>query len=81
MSASAAHDWTMAGPWPNYTVTKNSAALLLQQIAKDVKPTDMQVVSFHPGLFYTELGQRMGFQEDTVPWDDSKWMPPGVSNF
>ncbi|KPM46349.1 hypothetical protein AK830_g188 [Neonectria ditissima] len=71
VSTNAAHDFATAGSWPNYSATKNSATLLLQQAAKDIAATDMQVISFNPGLHYTDFVSS-AFEKDAAPWDDIK---------
>jgi NAD(P)-dependent dehydrogenase (short-subunit alcohol dehydrogenase family) len=66
--------WTTMGPErPTYGLTKNASTLLLQQIAKDTKPNDMQVVSFHPGGVLTESAKRVGGEElKKLIFDDGK---------
>jgi len=57
---------------PTYGATKNAAALLVQQIAKDTNPDgDMQAVSFHPGAFMTDMVRNNGVPEDLYDWDDA----------
>jgi len=53
-------------------LTKNSGALLLQQIAKDTKVEDMQIVNFHPGSILTQSARSKGFTEDNWAWDHGK---------
>lgn len=56
--------WTYMGPErPTYGLTKNSGILLLQQIAKDTSPSDMQVVSFHPGGVLSDSSRKLGATE------------------
>lgn len=58
---------------PTYGLTKNSSTLLLQQIAKDTKPEDMQVVSFHPGGVLSESARKLGVTEDSgIRFDHGK---------
>ena len=59
---------------PGYGLTKNSGTLLVQQIAKDVKSEEMQIVSFHPGGVFTEAAKNAGYTADMFPdlWDHSK---------
>lgn len=59
----------MAALFPAYCLTKNAGTTLLQQIAKDVAPERMQVVSFHPGTLYGEGWKKAGVGRDTMPWD------------
>jgi hypothetical protein len=58
-------------------MTKNASTLLLQQIAKDTMPDDMQIISFHPGAISTEeVTRRMGSDASmNVQFDD------GTSNY
>ncbi|KAH8672469.1 putative short-chain dehydrogenase [Ilyonectria robusta] len=80
LSSGAAHDYAAAAPWPNYMATKNSATMLIQQIARNTKPTDMQVVSYHPGVHHTELvkGAAGDTGADTeLPWDFDDIRLPG----
>ncbi|EGU75165.1 hypothetical protein FOXB_14326 [Fusarium oxysporum f. sp. conglutinans Fo5176] len=74
ISTCAAYMWTTMGPErPTYGLTKNASTLLLQQIAKDTKPNDMQVVSFHPGGVLTESAKRVGGKElKKLVFDDAK---------
>ncbi|KAF6525813.1 hypothetical protein HZS61_011608 [Fusarium oxysporum f. sp. conglutinans] len=74
ISTCAAYMWTTMGPErPTYGLTKNASTLLLQQIAKDTKPNDMQVVSFHPGGVLTESAKRVGGKElKKLVFDDGK---------
>ena len=73
---------TMAPERPSYAMTKNSSTLLVQQIAKDTNPKDMQIISFHPGAVSTEeVARRMGSEETlSVPFDDGTSNSPTVYN-
>lgn len=64
--------WDAEGARPSYGLTKNSGTLLVQQIAKDVKPESMQIISFHPGEVFTEAARKQGFSEDIIEWYDGK---------
>lgn len=44
--------------------------MLLQRIAKDVSPQDLQILSYHPGGVFTELGEQAGFKRDDPRWDE-----------
>ncbi|KAH7020226.1 hypothetical protein EDB80DRAFT_677158 [Ilyonectria destructans] len=80
LSSGAAHDYAAAAPWPNYMATKNSGTMVIQQIARNTKPTDMQVVSYHPGVHHTELvkGAAGDTGADTeLPWDFDDIRLPG----
>ncbi|KAK1831541.1 NAD(P)-binding protein [Podospora conica] len=54
---------------PAYGLTKNAGTLLLQQIAMDTDPRDMQIVSFHPGGIFTEMASKT-VSQDLYDWDD-----------
>lgn len=61
----------MAPERPSYGLTKNAATLLIQQIAKDTKVNDMQMISFHPGGVLTDMVRQSGVREDMgIPFDD-----------
>ncbi|KAK4233516.1 hypothetical protein C8A03DRAFT_47961 [Achaetomium macrosporum] len=71
VSTSAIHLFeTDAKPMPTYALTKNSGTLLIQQIANDTDPGDMQIVSFHPGSVLSEAARSVGFVESSFDWDD-----------
>lgn len=73
VSSCAGYMWnTMAPERPSYAMTKNASTLLIQQIAKDTIPDDMQIISFHPGAIATEeVTRRMGSDASmNVPFDD-----------
>lgn len=44
----------------------------MQQIAKDVKPEKLQVISFQLGEVLTESAKRHGYIKDTIEWYDGK---------
>lgn len=61
---------TMAPERPTYGLTKNVSTLLLQQIAKDTRVEDMQIVSFHPGGVLTDMARKAGYDENSgIPFD------------
>ncbi|KAF3065801.1 short-chain dehydrogenase [Daldinia childiae] len=64
-------DWNNIVPEiPGYGLTKSAGTLLIQQIAKDTSPKDMQVLSFHPGSILTETVRRvMGNISDSFDFD------------
>ncbi|KAH7139784.1 hypothetical protein B0J13DRAFT_676959 [Dactylonectria estremocensis] len=76
LSSAASHDTVASAPWPNYMATKSSANVVFQQISRNVEATDMQIVSFHPGVHYTELVKKAtgkgGKDKVILPWDDIK---------
>lgn len=55
---------------PTYSLTKNSGTLLVQQIAKDTRSDDMQIISFHPGAILSESARKVGYEESSLDWDD-----------
>lgn len=72
LSSIAGYMWqSMAPERPSYGMTKNSATLLVQQIAKDTDVKEMQIVSFHPGGVLTDMARKSGASEDMgIPFDD-----------
>ncbi|KAK9243137.1 hypothetical protein V1506DRAFT_405714 [Lipomyces tetrasporus] len=62
VSTQAIHMTAHSGvaPRPAYTLTKMAGTLLFQLIAQNVPPEKMQVISFHPGLIYTDGWKSMG---------------------
>lgn len=74
VSTIAAYMWsTMAPDRPTYGLTKNAGTLLLQQIAKDTSPDEMQVVSYHPGGIFTEAAYASGLSENgTIKWENGE---------
>ncbi|KAM4061066.1 short chain dehydrogenase [Hirsutella rhossiliensis] len=74
VSTKAIYDYSsdgLANLIPLYSASKSAAAMLLQMLAKDVDPDEMQVVSFHPGGVFTEAVSSYGFYEDDFDWDDA----------
>lgn len=64
----------MAPERPSYGLTKSSATLLVQQIAKDTKVQDMQIVSFHPGGVLTDMARNAGYDENSgIPFDHGRF--------
>ncbi|KAK4233217.1 hypothetical protein C8A03DRAFT_48167 [Achaetomium macrosporum] len=55
---------------PTYALTKNSGTLLVQLIANDTDPSDLQIVSFNPGSILSESARNVGFDESSFDWDD-----------
>ncbi|KAH7368583.1 hypothetical protein B0T11DRAFT_316717 [Plectosphaerella cucumerina] len=71
VSTIAAYMWTTMGPdRPTYGLTKNAGTALMQQIAKDTSPDDLQIVSFHPGGVLTEAARREGYADSGFNFDD-----------
>lgn len=44
--------------------------MLLQRIAKDVPPEELQIVSYHPGGVFTELAEQAGFSQNDPRLDE-----------
>jgi hypothetical protein len=57
ISSTVIHDFLATAGMPNYSLTKNSSTLAIQQIAKDIDSEEVQIVSFHPGAIYTSAAQ------------------------
>ncbi|KAF4954076.1 hypothetical protein FSARC_12243 [Fusarium sarcochroum] len=70
ISTSAIHDFAAASYAPSYSLTKNSAALLLQLLARERPASEMQIVSVHPGAILTPGAENLGANESTLDWDD-----------
>lgn len=60
----------IASKVPAYGLTKNSGTLLIQQIAAELDPDKVQVVSFHPGVIYAGGWEDAGVPDDILPFDD-----------
>jgi hypothetical protein len=52
-------------------LTKNSGTLLLQQLASEKNPSDLQIISFHPGAILSPAAKEQGLDETSLNWDDS----------
>ncbi|KAH6627507.1 hypothetical protein F5144DRAFT_593710 [Chaetomium tenue] len=81
VSTSSIHNFiTDRNGHPIYGLTKNSGSLLMQLIADDADPKDMQVINFHPGGVLTPAARTVGFSEDHMDWDDGEFtnVVPGV---
>ncbi|GFF60276.1 uncharacterized oxidoreductase C521.03 [Aspergillus udagawae] len=70
LASLAIHESKLTGQYPSYGATKSAGTMLVQQIAKDVPPEELQIVSYHPGGVFTELAERAGFKKDDPQWDD-----------
>ncbi|KAL0933802.1 short chain dehydrogenase [Colletotrichum truncatum] len=69
LSSMSIHDTKLTGNQPSYGASKSAGTMLLQRIAKDVLPDDLQILSYHPGGVYTELMEKAGASRDAYPWD------------
>ncbi|KAI1014384.1 hypothetical protein LB504_012147 [Fusarium proliferatum] len=58
-------------PIPLYSITKSAGTMMMQHIAMTVPSSEMQVISFEPGLHYTESFERFT-DENSFKWDDIK---------
>lgn len=70
LSSLAIHNIQLTGNQPSYGASKSAGTMLLQRIAKDVPPEDLQIVSFHPGGVFTELAEQVGMSRDDPRWDE-----------
>lgn len=70
LSSLAIHDTQLTGNQPSYGASKSAGTMLLQRIAKDVPPEELQVVSYHPGGVFTELAEQAGFSRDDPRLDE-----------
>ncbi|GIJ99558.1 hypothetical protein Aspvir_001692 [Aspergillus viridinutans] len=70
LASLAIHESKLTGQYPSYAATKSAGTMLVQQIAKDVPPEELQIVSYHPGGVFTELAELAGFKKDDPRWDD-----------
>ncbi|KAI1326297.1 NAD(P)-binding protein [Xylariaceae sp. FL0255] len=71
VATAASHDFNLAANHLGYPLTKHTAQLALQLIARDVKADDMQIISFHPGAVLGESAKGKGHTEGSLPWDDA----------
>ena len=74
VSTAAIHDFKLA-PIPNDSLVKGSQTLMVQLIADEVDPNELQVVSFHPGTIFSETAEKAGLSRDSFPWDNGKQTP------
>jgi NAD(P)-dependent dehydrogenase (short-subunit alcohol dehydrogenase family) len=58
---------------PAYSLTKAMGTYTAQLLAKTIKPEQMQIISFHPGLIYGAGWVEMGITKDALPFDDGKF--------
>ncbi|KAH8663748.1 putative short-chain dehydrogenase [Ilyonectria robusta] len=70
LTSIAIHENKMTGAYPNYSASKSAGTMLMQQVAKDVNPDELQIISFHPGGIFTELAEQSGFKKEEAQWDD-----------
>lgn len=60
----------LAGKVAAYGLTKNSGALLIQQIAAQADPEKLQVINYHPGVIYAGGWEEAGVPNTILPFDD-----------
>ncbi|KAI7778405.1 hypothetical protein LA080_002175 [Diaporthe eres] len=53
-----------------YGLTKNSGALLIQQLAAQSDPEKLQVINYHPGVIYARGWEEAGVPNTILPFDD-----------
>ncbi|OIW25433.1 NAD(P)-binding protein [Coniochaeta ligniaria NRRL 30616] len=70
VSTQCIHDWTSAPQLPIYSITKSSFTAVMSMIARDTPAAKMQILSFHPGVVFTEAAKSVGYTETTIPWDN-----------
>ncbi|KAH6605201.1 hypothetical protein Trco_006908 [Trichoderma cornu-damae] len=78
VSTSAIHDWPAGELTKSYGMTKNSGALMVQQLARDTPVCKMQIVSYHPGAILSAGAKRAGLNERSLNWDDAS-LPADVA--
>ncbi|KAF4949489.1 hypothetical protein FSARC_13473 [Fusarium sarcochroum] len=71
LSTLATHATQLSVPIPLYSLTKTTTTMMMQHIALTVPSNEMQVVSFEPGMHYTESFSRFA-AKDAFEWDDIK---------
>ncbi|KAM0519054.1 hypothetical protein ACHAPE_004047 [Trichoderma viride] len=71
ISTMAIHVGGIVKTYGGYGATKNAGTMMVQMIARGVEPEDMQVLSFHPGVVWTESVAKAGVTKDTFEWDDA----------
>ncbi|KAF4452562.1 hypothetical protein F53441_4581 [Fusarium austroafricanum] len=71
MGSIAIHATQISIPIPLYSLTKSAGTMMMHHIAMTVPSNEMQVITFEPGLHYTEAFTRFA-DENSFPWDDIK---------
>ncbi|KAM0193450.1 hypothetical protein ACHAPI_007771 [Fusarium lateritium] len=71
LSTIAIHMTQISVPIPLYSLTKSAGTMMMQHIAMTVPSSEMQVISFEPGMHYTESFARFA-DENSFQWDDIK---------
>lgn len=68
----------IAAERPAYSLTKNAGTLTAQLIANGAPPDKLQVVSYHPGVIYSNAWKLAGAPADALPFDDREFGPQSV---
>ncbi|KAL6916686.1 hypothetical protein ACHAPO_010733 [Fusarium lateritium] len=71
LSTIAIHATQLSVPIPLYSLTKSALTMMMNHIAMTVPSSEMQVITFEPGLHYTEAFARFT-DENSFQWDDIK---------
>ncbi|TVY69960.1 Granaticin polyketide synthase putative ketoacyl reductase 1 [Fusarium oxysporum f. sp. cubense] len=72
ISSSAIRHYTASVDAEVYSLTKNSAALLLQKIADETDPSKTQTINFHHGSILGIRIRELGLTADSANWDHGK---------
>lgn len=72
VSTGAIHDFGRIEGLSSYSLTKTTGALLLQKLAGEKDPRQMQIINFHPGAVFTQQTKEKGMTERSLNWDDGK---------
>ncbi|KAK1752793.1 NAD(P)-binding protein [Echria macrotheca] len=55
---------------PEYSMTKLAGTMVMQYVALDADPDEVQILSYHPGSTYSEAWSSIGVPEEFMPFDD-----------
>lgn len=61
-----------------YSTTKLAFTSLFQQVAREITAERIQMISFHPGLVYTEAAKKFGVDPKDFDFDDGERPPPWI---
>ncbi|ERS98796.1 hypothetical protein HMPREF1624_03986 [Sporothrix schenckii ATCC 58251] len=64
----ADHNWLALRP--DYILSKSTATYAFSLLADGVSPDTLQVLSFHPGMLYSDAWPPLGFTKDMLPFDE-----------
>lgn len=72
LSSAIIHQLQGAGQmFSTYSATKSAGTMLVQSLASHNKPSEMQIVSFHPGSILSDMARNAGYGENSgIAWDD-----------